>query len=435
MTIIGYRQIGGKLIKVFEVTGKKADEKSRRYIEALGFPVEEDYIEEYARSNFYMIYVKVFEDGTRQIIDLAYHAKKGSYQGHPFPPKAENKQENGEKEVFQRINEKQKAKMSSKTKMVPKEPDIEALIRPEGVTVEELMSLTDRSNPLDRLISTVERRYSEAWEKEPLVYADGYIRFLRSAGDYYANVSQTPNPFAEWLREEVGIKYPSPAEDALRYYRAAAHVATRVSFIYFPRGKDPDNAEKYLKIAVELAEKMISLGDSDDALWVYFNNLGIHYYETYQSEKALPPLEKALQYAQSADGRVAIFHNLALVNADLGNVDRAVEYMVRSICLHYDTLNEYGDISHYNKDIERLTSMIDDGFTDLLALWLSPDLIGGNFRRGEACEYLKEIPPKWPLARAVRGLLCQGDSMESGQYPYGECEKLLKDLEKAAKLT
>lgn len=449
MTIIGYRLIGDKLVEIMRIDGKNADERAKIYLESLGLPVEESYMEEHVKSNFYTIFIKIHEDGTQELIDLAYHARKGSYHGRPFPPKRNKRsQEKRKRKPRKKDNTIKKNEKKEKTAGDQKKIDLSPLVRPEGVTVQEIM-LEGRKPALSKLIVELEDRYSEAWEKEPLVYADGYIKFLISLGDYYlqrykeATGDDSPeeaakpqrylDSFDAWL---VALKEGSLfANKAINYYQQAAQVATQVAFIYFPQGDNPEEAEKYLKMAADLAEKMISLGESGENLWTYFSNLGTHYYETYRSGDALPVLEKALRYATSPDARIVVFHNLSLCHADLGNVSKAVEYLARSICLHYAINNEYSDVKYYNADIERVSSMVGDDFTDLLALRIALDFVGGGLTKDEACRYLKEIPKeKWPLSRTLQQLICGGVPLQEVPYRCEECKALLEDVERVINL-
>ncbi|NJE79703.1 hypothetical protein E3E34_11470, partial [Thermococcus sp. GR4] len=135
-----------------------------------------------------------------------------------------------------------------------------------------------------------------------------------------------------WLKILDGTDYSK--QRAVKYYSEASRISTSVSMMYFPEQNCPDEAEKYLKKAIGLAEKIEALNGPTENHWVYFNNLGTHYYETYRPKEALSVLLNGLQYAKNDNARTVLFHNISLCYADLGDIKAAVEYLIRSICLH-----------------------------------------------------------------------------------------------------
>jgi len=433
MTVIGYRLVGDRRIKLFEVHGTEADERSKLYLLNRGIPVDEDYITEHMRSNFYFLLIKVHEDGTTEIIDTAYHMRKGTYQGRPIGERIRRDKRMKEKkaEIDRKLQELRKRR----------EREVESiknLATPEGITVKELK---ERVNLLSLLqaIKLVRGRYQELWKKEPLVYADAYISFLESVGDWYAEryrkqlAGETEDVKGKdmleaWLIALEGDDYY--IKKATGYYDDAAGIATSVAIIYFPEQNYPEEATRYFERAIELADKIESLAGPSEDHWIYFNNLGTHYYEMEKSEKAIPVLYRALKYAKNSEVRSPIYHNLALCYADIGNKELAIGYMVRSICLHHETQTRYSDVSLYDKDIERIVDMTDEPLSDAAAIKIALDLLGGNLTRSEACRQLSAIDrEKWPLSRALWEVLCSGVAPEKALRGVPEeCKSLILEV-------
>lgn len=180
--------------------------------------------------------------------------------------------------------------------------DVRKPVRPEGITVQEFFAEGFSEESLEDL----EKAYEEAWEREKLLYADGYIKLLVSIAEYYKkkHESDSEDKLKRLLDEIFGTPESHTYKKlAAEYYIKAASVATSVSLIYFPQQDCPEEAERYLKLAVELEEKAIELGVVPEYHAITLNNLGTHYYETYRPEEALPVLKKALEYAKSPDER------------------------------------------------------------------------------------------------------------------------------------
>ncbi|HIH72899.1 MAG TPA: hypothetical protein HA300_05990, partial [Thermococcaceae archaeon] len=91
------------------------------------------------------------------------------------------------------------------------------------------------------------------------------------------------------------------------------------------------------------------------------------------------------------------------------------------------TQHELGDASLYDDAITRIIDMTGDSHTDIYALKVALDLIGGNLSIEEARDILEGINrEEWPLADALFSIL----SGEEYQTPTEaqECEKLLQDV-------
>ena len=310
-------------------------------------------------------------------------------------------------------------------------------VRPEGVTVEEVLAEMSEhwviGGVFEDFLKALEDAYEEAWQREKLLYADGYIKLLTSIAEYYRKKHEEYNEddrkkLLNELMEVFGGF--TNKKRAAEYYINAASVATSVSMIYFPQQNYPEEAERYLKLAVELEEKAIELGVAPRYYAIALNNLGTHYYETYRSEEALPLLKKALKYAETPKEKGLVLHNLALTYADLGMKKEAVNCMVRSICIHYSTQHEFGDVSLYEKDINRVIEMIGDAGTDIYALKIPLDLVGGNLSAEEAKKLLEQINrDEWPLTNALLSILNGEEPALSDEI--AGCEKLLQDVAKA----
>ncbi|AHL23431.1 tetratricopeptide repeat protein [Thermococcus nautili] len=301
-----------------------------------------------------------------------------------------------------------------------------SVLKPEGITVQEFLAEGFSEDSLKDL----EKSYEEAWQREKLVYADGYIKLLVSIAEYYKRKrnNKHSDKLERLLEEMFGtLKRPTPQELAAEYYIKAAGVATSVSLIYFPRLDCPEEAERYLQLAVELEKKAIELGIVPEHHAITLNNLGTHYYETNRPEKALPVLKKALEYAKTPEKKGLILHNLALTYADLGMKQEAVDCMVKSICIHYSTKHDFGNVSLYDDAIERIIKMTKDPYTDIYALKVALELVSGNLNVEEAKEILKQIDEqKWPLAATLLTILntkacCNASTPE-------ECNRLIQDV-------
>jgi len=206
---------------------------------------------------------------------------------------------------------------------------VSKFVKPEGITVEEILTeILVKSESFESFLDELEMAYEGAWQREKLLYADGYIKLLVSIAEYYKkkHESDSKDELKRLLDEIFGtyedLTYKKLAAE---YYIKAASVATSVSLIYFPQQNCPEEAEEYLKQAVKLEEKAIELGVVPEYHAITLNNLGTHYYETYRSEKALPVLKKALKYAKTPDEKGLVLHNLALTYADLKMKREAVD--------------------------------------------------------------------------------------------------------------
>lgn len=309
-------------------------------------------------------------------------------------------------------------------------------VRPEGITVEEVLAEVGGQlvmGGVEDLLRELEDAYEEAWQREKLLYADGYIKLLTSIAEYYKkkheeyNKDERKRALNELMEAFGGF---TPKKRAAEYYINAASVATSASMIYFPQQNYPEEAERYLKLAVELEEKAIELGVTPRYYAIALNNLGTHYYETNRSEEALPVLKKALEYAETPKERGLVLHNLALAYADLGMKKEAVNCMVRSICIHYSTQHEFGDVSLYDKEINRISEMTGDASTDIFTLEVALDLVGGNLNAEEATKLLGQIDrDEWPLTNALLSII-NGEEPALSEEIAG-CEKLLQDVAKA----
>lgn len=298
-------------------------------------------------------------------------------------------------------------------------------VRPEGITVQEV--LREHSDPT--ILGRVEAAYEMAWQKEKLLYVDGYIKFLVSLAEYYLErpVRNPTSRLDGWLTKAFRS---NSQKKAAEYYIKAARIATEVSMIYFPRLNSPEEAERYLKLALDLEEKAIELGFIPKYHSITLNNLGTHYYETNRPEEALRVLTRALKYANTPDEKGLVLHNLALTYADLGMKKEAVESMVKSICIHYATQHDFGDVSLYDEEINRIIEMTGDRDTDIYALKIALDFIGGNLSATEAIAYLKRIDTsEWPFSKALLHALTGREVFLPGSV--SECKKLLDDVAKA----
>ncbi|WP_175059857.1 tetratricopeptide repeat protein [Thermococcus sp. 2319x1] len=315
---------------------------------------------------------------------------------------------------------------------------VRKFVRPEGVTVEEVLTkMLERfvkSEPLESFLSELERAYDEAWQREKLLYADGYIKLLVSIAEYYKkkHESESRDELKMLLDEIFGTSESSTYKKlAAEYYINAANIATSVSLIYFPQQNCPEEAERYLKLAVELEEKAIKLGVVPEYHAITLNNLGTHYYETHRPKKALPVLKKALEYAKTPDEKGLVLHNLALTYADLGMKREAVDCMVKSICIHSSTQHDFGDASLYDDEINRIIEMTGDANTDIYALRVALDLVSGNLTAEEAKKLLEQIDrDEWPLTDALVSILNGEECILSDEVI--ECVKLLQDVAKVS---
>ncbi|NJE60384.1 tetratricopeptide repeat protein [Thermococcus sp. 21S7] len=309
-------------------------------------------------------------------------------------------------------------------------------VRPEGITVEEFLAEAGEHlgiGGVEDFLRELEAAYEGTWQREKLLYADGYIKLLTSIAEYYRKKHEESNKderkrLLNELMEAFGdFTYKKRAAE---YYINAASVATSVSLIYFPQQNYPEEAERYLKLAVELEERAMELGVVPRYYAIALNNLGTHYYETNRSEEALPVLKKALEYAENPKERGLVLHNLSLTYADLGMKKEAVNCMVKSICIHYSTQHEFGDVSLYDKDINQVVEMTGDAGTDIFALEIALDLIGGNLSAERAKKLLEQIDrDEWPLTNALLSILNGREPALSNEIV--GCEKLLKDVAKA----
>ena len=113
----------------------------------------------------------------------------------------------------------------------------------------------------------------------------------------------------------------------------------------------------------------------------------------------------------------------------------AVKSMVKSICIHYATQHDFGDVSLYDEEINRIIEMTEDLDTDIYALKIALDFIGGNLNATEAIAYLKRIDTsKWPLSKALLHALTDGEVFLPDSV--SECKKLLEDIvERKARTT
>ncbi|MCO6041242.1 tetratricopeptide repeat protein [Thermococcus alcaliphilus] len=302
--------------------------------------------------------------------------------------------------------------------------EITKLVRPEGITVQEFLEKGFSESDL----ADLKKAYEEAWQREKLLYADGYIKLLTSIAEYYGEKqgSESEDELTRLLYEVFG-EVDRDSELVAEHYIKAADVATSVSLIYFPQQNSPEEAERYLKLALELEEKAMELGVVPEYHSITLNNLGTHYYETNRPEEALSVLKKALEYAKTPEEKGLVLHNLALIYADLGMKKEAVSCMVKSLCIHYSTQHELGNASLYDDAISRIIDMTGDSHTDIYALKVALDLIGGNLSLEEARDILEQINrEEWPLADALFSML----SGEEYQTPTEaqECEKLLQDV-------
>ncbi|AEF96934.1 tetratricopeptide repeat protein [Methanotorris igneus] len=342
-----------------------------------------------------------------------YHEVYGAlYYGMEFKFKKDRNKKNEKKE-----RKKERKKI-----------DLKQLVKPEGITVEEFFEKGFSEEDLDELINA----YESAWEKEKTIYADGYLKLLISIAEYYEKEHEKFSS-DEFLRKIYEIfenaKLPVYKKLAAKYYIRASDIATSVSLIYSPQQNYPEEAEKYLKMAVEFNEKAIKLGIVPKFHSITLNNLGTHYYEMNRSEEALPILKKALEYAKTPKEKGLIMHNLALTYADLGKKRDAVRCMIKSICIHYKTQHEFGHVTLYNEDIDRIIKMTGDVNTDIYALKVALDLVGGNLTVEEAKKFLDLIDrSEWPLTDALLSIL----SGEEYKVPEGleECSTLLEDVVK-----
>ncbi|MDK2870350.1 MAG: hypothetical protein PWP39_1585, partial [Pyrococcus sp.] len=104
-----------------------------------------------------------------------------------------------------------------------------------------------------------------------------------------------------------------------------------------------------------------------------------------------------------------------------------VSSIVKSICIHYSTQHELGDASLYDDAITRIIDMTGDSHTDIYALKVALDLIGGNLNVEEAREMLEQINrEEWPLAGTLLSIL-SGEEYQ-GSTETQECEKLLQEV-------
>lgn len=305
---------------------------------------------------------------------------------------------------------------------------VRKFVRPEGITVQEFLA----GGFSEESLKDLEKAYDEAWEREKLLYADGYIKLLVSLAEYYKKKHESDSKYKlKRLLDEIFGTAESPTYKKLvaDYYIKAAAVATSVSMIYFPQQNYPEEAERYLKLAVEFEERAMELGVIPRYYAIALNNLGTHYYETNRSEEALPVLKKALEYAETAKERGLVLHNLALAYADLGMKREAVDCMVKSICIHYSTQHDFGDVSFYDEDIDRITEMTGDANTDIYALKVALDLVSGNLTIEEAKKLLEQIDrDEWPLTDALLSILSGKEYMLSSEIV--ECARLLQDVAK-----
>ncbi|QDA32396.1 tetratricopeptide repeat protein [Thermococcus indicus] len=307
--------------------------------------------------------------------------------------------------------------------------DLQELVRPEGITVKEFLAKGFSEYSLKDL----EKAYEEVWQREKLIYADGYIKLLISIADYQLEKHRdnSGDDGITKLLDEIfsSIKGTTPEKLAAEYYIKAARVATSVSLIYFPQQDCPEEAERYLQLAVELEKKAIELGVVPEYHSITLNNLGTHYYETNRPEKALPVLKKALEYARTPDERGLVLHNLALTYADLGMKKEAVDCMVKSICIHYSTKHDFGDVSLYDEAIERIIKMTGNTNTDIYTMKVALDLVSGNLSAEEAKKILEQIDrDKWPLTDTLLSILNREERVLSSEI--AECTKLLQDVAK-----
>jgi len=310
-------------------------------------------------------------------------------------------------------------------------------VRPRGVTVEEVLAEMGEhlviGGVFEDFLKALEDAYEEAWQREKLLYADGYIKLLTSIAEYYEkkyeeyNEDEHKRLLNELMEVFDGFTYKKMAAE---YYINAASVATSVSLIYFPQQNYPEEAERYLKLAVELEEKAIELDVVPRYYAIALNNLGTHYYETNRPKEALLALKKALEHAETPKEKGLVLHNLALTYADLGMKKKAVNCMVKSICIHYSTQHDFGDASLYDKDIDRVIGMTGDASTDIYALKVALDLVGGNLSAEEATKLLGQINcDEWPLTNALFSVLNGEEPILSDEI--AGCEKLLQDVAKA----
>ncbi|AEH25188.1 tetratricopeptide repeat protein [Pyrococcus yayanosii] len=337
--------------------------------------------------------------------------------------------------LSQRETDKQK-ELNCKKNRHPK--DVRKLVRPEGITVQEFFGDGFSEESLEDL----EKAYEEAWEREKLLYVDGYIKLLVSIAEYYLEKSKKKdkktkrkskeNKRDELVRllEEIFIIAEGGYEKiAAEYYIKAASIATGVSLIYHPQQDCPEEAERYLRLAVELEEKAIGLGVVPEYHAITLNNLGTHYYETHRPEKALMVLKRALEYAKTPDEKGLVLHNLALTYAELGMKKEAVDCMVKSICIHYSTQHDFGDASFYDDDINRIIEMTGDPNTDIYALKIALDVVSGNLTTEEAKKLLGQIDrDEWPLTDTLLSILNGEECILSSEIV--ECVKLLQDVAK-----
>ncbi|ASJ07388.1 hypothetical protein A3L08_08690 [Thermococcus pacificus] len=336
-------------------------------------------------------------------------------------------------ETPSRLEKNRKDQPSFENKPMPKvwsrQNDLKKFVKPEGITAQEV--LREYSDP--DILRDIEKAYEIAWQKEKLLYGEGYIKFLVSMAEYYLeeHSMRLRSELARLLDEIFGS---NTRKKAAEYYIKAARIATEISLIYFPKLNYPEEAEKYLKLAVDLEEKAIELGFTPEYHSITLNNLGTHYYETNRPREALRVLKKALKYASTPDEKGLILHNLALTYADLGMKTEAVESMVKSICIHYAAQHDFGDVSLYDDGINRIIEMTGDPNTDIQALRIALDFIGGNLNATEAVEYLQRInTSKWPLSKALLRALTDGDV--SLPDSVSECKKLLENVTKAREHT
>ncbi|WP_048160004.1 tetratricopeptide repeat protein [Thermococcus barophilus] len=306
---------------------------------------------------------------------------------------------------------------------------VKKFVKPEGITVEEFFAEGFSEKSLEDL----EKAYEEAWEREKLLYADGYIKLLVSIAEYYEKRSKkgSKNEVEAFLDEYFGTSSKSPTYKKLvtKYYIKASNIATSVSLIYLSQQNNPEKAEKYLKLAVELGEKVMKLGVIPKDYSIILNILGTYYYETNRPEKALMVLKKALRYAMTPRETALTLYNLALTYAELGMNRKAIDFMVNAICIHYSTQHDFGDASLYDDDINRIIEMTGDANTDIYALKVALDLISGNLTAEEAKKLLEQIDrDEWPLTDALLSILNGEECMLS--IDLVECITLLQDIAK-----
>ncbi|NJE30099.1 tetratricopeptide repeat protein [Thermococcus sp. 18S1] len=329
--------------------------------------------------------------------------------------------------LYQRETDKQKELDRKKNKH---SRDVKKLVRPEGITVKEFFADGFAENSLEDLGNA----YEEAWQREKLIYADGYIKLLISIAEYYEKKhrSDSSDDLKRLLDDVFGTFERSNYKKlAARYYIKAASVANSVSLIYFPQQDYPEEAERYLQLAVEFEKKAMRLGVVPEYHSIALNNLGTHYYETNRPKKALPVLKKALEYAKTPDEEGLVLHNLALTYADLGMKKEAVDCMVKSTCIHYAMQHDFGDVSLYDKNIERIIKMTGDTNTDIYALKVALDLVSGNLNAKEAKKLLEQIDhDEWPLTDALLSILNGEECVLSSEIV--KCTKLLQDVAKVS---